>query len=472
MYFPLFLNVSNIRFLVVGAGNIALAKLDTILEFSDNILVIGEKINPQIENLAKENRIKLIKDSYDKKYLSQVDIIVAATDDKKVNQEISQDAKLQNKLINAVDDPDISNFIFGANIKRGEVILSIGTSGVSPVLARVLKQRLQKLLPENLPLLSEFLAQNKKLVKEKLNNLQARRLFWQEVIDGVISEEVLIGNLQKAQKLLEDKLENSQNKKEAAVYFIGAGPGDPELITLKAIKLLSKADIVLYDRLVSPEILNYARKDAIKINVGKTRDKHLYQQEEINLLIREYALKGNVVARLKGGDTGIFAHLGEEIDAIIDLNIPYQVVPGITAASGAAAYAGIPLTSRNSNKSVRFLAMYKQDFESEDYWRDLAKSDDSLVFYMSSHNLLEITQNLVKFGKKSDTPIAIIEQATTPYQKTYISSIQNFSKEFGEKKFTSPSLAIIGDVVNLGHKWREENLDGVYFQKIGGEHGN
>ena len=177
MYFPLFLNVSNIRFLVVGAGNIALAKLDTILEFSDNILVIGEKINPQIENLAKENRIKLIKDSYDKKYLSQVDIIVAATDDKKVNQEISQDAKLQNKLINAVDDPDISNFIFGANIKRGEVILSIGTSGVSPVLARVLKQRLQKLLPENLPLLSEFLAQNKKLVKEKLNNLQARRLF-------------------------------------------------------------------------------------------------------------------------------------------------------------------------------------------------------------------------------------------------------------------------------------------------------
>ncbi len=466
MYFPIFLNISKIRFLIVGAGNIALAKLETIAEFSDNILVVGKDFDAQIEDFANKKQIKLIKDSYDKKYLAQADIIVAATDDGVVNKQISIDAKAENKLINSVDDPHNSNFIFGANIKRDEIILAISTSGVSPVLARLLKQRLQKLLPENLTLLGEFLSKNKELAKEKLSDLQARRLFWQEVIDGVIGEEVLLGNVKKAQNLLEEKLLNAKNSREAAVYFIGAGPGDPELITLKAIKLLSKADVVLYDRLVSPEILAYTRKDAVKINVGKTRDKHLFQQEEINNLIRKYALEGNVVARLKGGDTAIFAHLGEEIEAIIDLKIPYQVVPGITAASGAAAYAGIPLTARNSNKSVRFLAMYKQDFASNEYWIDLAKSEDSLVFYMSSHNLGEITGNLVKYGKNPTTPIAIIEQATTIYQKTYITTIGDFIAKFGEKKFISPSIAIVGEVVGLGNKWYEENLDGIYFQKI------
>lgn len=466
MYFPLFLDIKKSKFLIIGAGSVALAKLETLLEFSDNISVVARNITEPMADALKKNSIVFIQDSYDAKYLADADVIIAATNDSKVNQQISIDAKSAKKLINSVDDPNNSNFIFGASIKKGDVILSVSTSGTSPVLARLLKKKLQSHLPENLLLLNQFLVRNKDLVKQKLTNLQARRLFWQDVIEGVIGNEALLGNEEKAQKLLEDQLEQKGNKKSAAVYFIGAGPGDPELITIKAINLLSKADIVLYDRLVSPEILSYARKDALKINVGKSKDKHLYEQDEINQLIRKYAVAGNVVARLKGGDSGIFARLSEEIEAIIDLNIPYQIVPGITAASGAAAYAGIPLTSRHSNKSVRFLAMYKQDFENENYWKDLAKSEDTLVFYMSSHNLGEIAQNLVKYGKKPETPIAIIEQATTPFQKTYISSIADFSAKFGEKKFVSPSLAIIGDVVNLGHKWREEVLEGNYFQNI------
>jgi len=474
MYFPLFLNITKAKFLVVGAGKVALAKLETILEFSDNILVIAEEISPQVSDLLSAQKIKFIQTSYDKKYLADADLIIAATDDHQVNHQISEDAETQNKLVNVVDDSQNSRFIFGANVKRGKVIMSVATSGVSPVLARLLKQKLQNILPENLTFLSDFLAKNKAAVKKKLTDLQARRIFWHDVIQGVIASEVLLGNFKKAQELLEEKLQKSANKKEAAVYFIGAGPGDPELITLKGINLLSRADIVLFDRLVSPEILSHARKDALKINVGKTRDIHRYTQDEINQLIRKFASEGNIVARLKGGDASIFAHLSEEIDAIKDLNIPYQIIPGITAASGAAAYASIPLTSRNSDKSVRFLTIYKNDLADEAYWRELARSSDTLVLYMSSHNLDEISAQLIAAGKNPLTPLAIIEQATTPFQKTYVTNLQNFSKDFGDKSFTSPSIAIIGEVVKQHeeYRWIEENFSGTYFKKLEERNGN
>ncbi len=468
MYFPLFLDISGVKFLVIGAGNIALAKLDTVLEFTHNLKIVSKEISPEIKALAKEKGFEVIQDSYDKKYLEGIDIIIAATDDHDVNTQASKDAKELNKLINVVDDPKNSRFIFGAGIKRGEISVFASTSGASPVLARLIKQKLQNLFPENFTFLSEFLSKNKDLVRKRLNDIQARRLFWQDVIQGIIADEVLLGNFDKAQKLLEEKLEKSDNKKEAAVYFIGAGPGDPDLITVKAIKLLSKADVVLYDRLVSPEILNYARKDAHKINVGKTRDLHRYTQEEINKLIRKLASEGNIVARLKGGDTSLFAHLSEEIETITDLEIPYQIVPGVTAASGAASYSGIPLTSRISNRSVRFLTIYKNDLVDEEYFKDLAKTNDSLVLYMSSHNLSEISKKLIVAGKNPQTPLAIIEQATTPYQKTNITTLENFDRDFGGKKFTSPSLTIIGEVVNQhnNYRWHEENLDGNYFKNL------
>lgn len=462
MYFPIFLNISNRKFLVIGAGQIALAKLETVLEFGGDVTVLAPEILEQIA----ENNVKIITDFYDKKYLSDFDIIIAATDNKSVNEQIAKDAKAQNKLINAVDEIDYSEFIFGSNFKRGKIILSAATSGISPVLARLLKKKLQNLLPENFVYLDEFLKRNKKLVKDKLSNIQARRLFWQKVIEGVIGQEVLSGNINKAQILLEEILQNSANKKEAAVYFISAGPGDPDLFTFKGANLLSKADVVLYDRLVAPEILAYARRDAVKINVGKTKDLHRYQQEEINQLLRKYAKAGNIVARLKGGDAAIFGRLSEEIAAIYDLNIPYQIVPGITAASGAAAYSGISLTSRNSNRSIRFLTIYNDDLVDELYWRELAKSNDSLALYMSSHNLNSIVNHLILAGKSSKTPLAVIEQATTKFQKTFVSNLENFNRDFSKKKFISPSIVIIGDVVDERYAWRDEVLTGKYFQDL------
>lgn len=460
------MNIGNLNFLIVGAGNIALAKLESLLEFNANVKVIAPNSIPQFDDLVRENNVEFIRDSYDKKYLKNIDIVISATNEIAVNQQIVNDAKELKILVNAVDDPQISDFIFGANVKKENIIISAGTSGMSPVLARVLKQKINLALPQNLDLLNNFILKNKDLVRKKLTNIQARRIFWQEALEGAIAAEIEAGNIENAQELFDKKFTDTENKSQGAVYFIGAGPGDPELITLKAINLLSRADVVLYDRLVNEEILHYARKDALKINVGKKRDFHRYKQEEINSLLKEYAAKGNIVARLKGGDSTIFARLSEEIDAIKDLGVKYQIVPGITAASAAGAYSGIPLTSRDSNKSVRFLTIYEQDLFDEKYFQNLAQSNDSLVLYMSSHNLGLIAKNLAKAGKDAQTPIAIIEQASTKFQKTFITNIANFEKDFGQKEFISPSLAIVGDIVNQheNYKWKEENLEGIYFK--------
>lgn len=470
MYFPLFLDITKSKFLLVGAGHIGLAKLETIVEFGGQALIVGQDILPQTQELATANNFEIIQDKYRKKYLKNVDIVIAATDDNKINNQIVKHATKLGKMINVVDDPKNSQFIFGAATRKGEITVSVSTAGVSPVMARLLKSRLHSALPVNLKSLSDFLVKNRQTVRDKLKDIQARRLFWQEALEGTVIAEIEAGNIDKAQNLLIEQLANHENHKQAAVYFIGAGPGDPELITLKAIKLLSKADVVLYDRLASNEILSYARKDALKINVGKICSNHRYTQEEINQLIVKYAKEGNIVARLKGGDTSIFARVSEEIDAILDLKIPYQIIPGVTSAAAAAAYSGFPLTSRDSNKSTRFLTIYKQDLIDENYWQELAKTNDSLALYMSSNNLSAITQNLIKYGKDPKTPLAIIEQASTPFQKTFISTLESFDKEFKDHKFVSPSITIVGDVVNYHQHqhWRQENLNvnGNYFDDI------
>ncbi|MFT6332052.1 MAG: uroporphyrin-III C-methyltransferase/precorrin-2 dehydrogenase/sirohydrochlorin ferrochelatase [Lentimonas sp.] len=467
-FFPLFLQTKQTKFLVIGAGNVGIAKLQTILEFSNDVRVVAKDIGEDAKNFIAENNVEFHEALYEKKFLEGFDVIIGATNDEEVNKEISDDSKELGKLISVVDDPEKSNFIFGALVKKKNITAAISTSGISPVLARFIKNKLTTALPQNLEVYDEFISRNRSLVKDKLSDLQARRIFWQEVFEGEIGNQIEEVNLNKAQELLEEKLENTANEKKSAVYFIGAGPGDPELITLKAIKLLSKADVVLYDRLVAPDILQYVRKDAIKINVGKVKAFHRYEQNEIGNLIRKYAKEGNIVARLKGGDPAIFARLEEEIDAIIDLKIPYQIVPAVSAALGAAAYSGIALTSRNVSRAVRFLTIYKEDFVNDEFWQDLAKTQDTLVFYMSSVNLGLVAKNLVKFGRDSKTQIAVIEQATTKFHKTFVSEIGAFE----QREFVSPSLAIIGDVVKgyEKYKWQEENLSGEYFGKLPERH--
>lgn len=470
MYFPLHLNVSEAKIVIFGAGDIAVAKAESILEFvqAKQITIIAKDTDSQHQNIISELKIKFIKQEYDKEQLLNFDIVIAATNSKQINRQIASEARKLKKLVNIVDDPQYSDFIFGANIKKSGITISMSTSGIAPVLARLLKQKILKILPNNLDLISDFLQENKEKIRKKLTNIQARRLFYQDFLDKEIVGEIQNFNLSKAQQTLDNLLENSDNQSRSAVYFISAGPGDEELITLKAIKLLSKADVVLYDRLVAPEILEYARKDALKINVGKKRDFHKFSQDEINQMIRKYALEGKIVARLKGGDSAFFSRISEEVLAIKDLNIPYQIVAGVTAASGAAASLGIGLTSRKNNKSVRFLTLYNDDLNDDEYFKQIAKTDDSLVLYMSSHNLTKITEKLLKNGFKKDVELLVVEQATTKFQKVYQSTISQAKTDFSDKKFISPSLVIIGDIVAdyQQNKWREENFEGIFFDQF------
>lgn len=465
-YFPLFYKLTSQKILLIGGGVIALSKLETLFAYSDDITVVAKEFLPETKEFLLKHKIAFLEEEFREELLSDSNIIVSATDDHVLNNQVAFKARALGKLVNVVDDVDNSDFIFPALVKRGNITIAASSSGVSPVLSRLLKQRIAKILPESFSNLDEFIKSKRAEVKARLTDLQARRLFWQEVIEGHIAEEILAGNQQKAEALFAEKLVKQNNAKQAALYLIGAGPGDPELITLKAINLLSRADIVLYDRLVASEILDYARKDALKINVGKTKNYHKCSQEEIHQLMRDYLAKGNIVARLKGGDVAIFAHLHEEIDIAKELEVPFQIVPGITAASGASAYSGIALTARNISKAVRYLSLYKEDMFNADYWQDLAKTEDSLVFYMSSTNVNLISAKLLEYGKAENTPIAVIEQATTKFQKSYISNLKNFSQEYGTREFKSPSLIIIGEVVRKNYSWREENHEGMFFPEL------
>ena len=468
-HLPIFVNTSQNAILLIGAGAIALAKLRLISDYSNNITVVSKEYSPLFVEYSKNLKIKLIKDSFKEEHLDGHDIIIAATNDKKANQEISDLSKKRNLLINVVDDSALCNFIFGAVVKRGKLNIAISSNGYAPVLARYVKQKIEFILPNNFAKLAEFFAKYRSLFKEKFKDIQARRLFMQDVIEGAIAEEIMSGNEKKSEKMLYEALDKKANKAQAAVYFIGAGSGDPELMSLKAIRLISKADIILHDRLVSPEIFNFARKDAEKINVGKKKDFHRYKQSEINELLRKYAKENHIVVRLKGGDPAIFARLDEEIDAIRDLNVPYQIVPAVTAASAAAASLGIPLTKRNVIRGTRFLTLYKNDLLRPEYWQELAKSEDSLVFYMSSHNIDKICENLILHGKDPQSSILLIEQATTPFQREYAASLADFNKKYGDIKFKSPSLIIIGNILQgyENYVWKERNENNIeYFEQL------
>lgn len=255
------------------------------------------------------------------------------------------------------------------------------------------------------------------------------------------------------------------------VYLIGAGPGNPDLITVKAVKILAAADIILSDRLVSPEILElYANSNAEIIYVGKECSKNASTpQSLINELMVEYALQNKIVARLKGGDVSVFSNILDELKALKKHKISYEIVPGITAALGAAAFAGIPLTARDHATSVRFLTYYRSEIVSEEYWKELAVTNDTLVFYMSKGNLSGLVEKFLDLKISEDKKIAVIEQATTPYQKVHTSSFENFNENFANKNFASPSLVIIGSVVNLHEKfsWLENSeQEGLYFKSV------
>lgn len=465
---PLFLNAEKHgAILVVGGGEIAAAKTEALASVGARVDIVSQDIEEAVALLCVKHDFKMTKDKYRRKYLKGRKIVVAATDNDDVNARIARDCNKRGILVNVVDNPPLCDFIFPALIRRGNLQIAVSSSGVSPVLARMVKHAIEQAVPINFTNLIKFMGDKKKTLREKLPKIQPRRLIGEDIYHGPIAEEVLSGNRAKADKMFDEMLEAYPKHKQAALYLVGAGPGNPELMTIKAIRLLSKADLILYDRLVSPVILEqYARKDAEKVFCGKTRDHHHKTQAQIDQMIEDHLRKGDVVVRLKGGDPGIYAHGAEEIAIAQKVGVPYQIVPGISAANGCAAYSGVPLTERGGALSVRFITLYKDMIQDDDFWMSIKYAkNETFVFYMSTPHYPFLCEKLMELGYSADTPMLVVEQGTTDQHRQYAFTIGTYSP----REFASPALLIVGDVARWAetYQWKDAPEEyGSYFPPI------
>jgi uroporphyrin-III C-methyltransferase/precorrin-2 dehydrogenase/sirohydrochlorin ferrochelatase len=461
-YFPIFLDTTDLTCLVVGGGEVAARKVELLLKTSAHITVVAPWVCDTVQRFATQEKIQLILRPYSESDLSNKQMVFVATDNSELNAQIHDHARAQKILVNVVDNTPLCQFITPSIVDRSPIIIAISSGGVAPVLLRYLRQKLESVIPQKISLLGQFSEKFRDSVKKRFKSVTERRYFWEDVLDGDIAENVLQGNEQLAEQKFLDKL-NAQDASKTAgeVYLVGAGPGDPDLLTFRALRLMQKADVVVYDRLVSQEILELVRRDAEKIYVGKAKSNHSVPQNEINELLAQKALAGNRVVRLKGGDPFIFGRGGEELETLIEQGVSFQVVPGITAASGAASYAGIPLTHRDHAKSVVFATGHLQDNSINLNWQGLAQPDQTIVFYMGLTGLPIICQELVKHGLAPTTPIAMVQSATTAEQKVVIGTLVDIQQKAEAAEIKPPALIIVGSVVSLHKKmnWfnRENN---------------
>ena len=450
-YFPLFLDARKLNVLIVGAGEVAARKLELIMKTPATITVVAPWVCDTVKQLVQNEKVTLIEREFENSDLTHKDMVFIATDKGDVNQHIHDLARANKVLVNVVDNTPLCQFITPSIVDRSPIVIAMSSGGVAPVLLRYLRQKLETVLPANLSRLGAFSEKFREKVKQTLNGVTARRYFWEDVLDGDIAEMVEKGQDSKADDAFELALQAAaQDKKvEGQVYLVGAGPGDPDLLTFRALRLMQKADVVVYDRLVSPQILELVRRDAEKIYVGKAKSNHTLPQDDINQLMVDEAKKGNRVVRLKGGDPFIFGRGGEEIQTLIQHGIDFQVVPGITAASGASSYAGIPLTHRDHAQSVVFATGHLKNGTIDLNWPALVQKNQTAVFYMGLTGLPIICEKLIEHRLDANTPIALVQSATTEKQAVLTGTLSNIVAKQEEAQLQPPTLIIVGSVVSL-----------------------
>ncbi len=452
-YLPIFLDVKNHECLIIGGGEVAARKVEMLLRAGAKIKVVAPELGQSMQRLLEQKKISHISAKFDPKQIKAPILIYAATNDEQVNKQVFEEASLKNIPVNVVDTPDLCSFITPSIIDRSPVVAAISTGGASPILARQIRARLESLIPATYGKLAELAASYREQVKAKIP-ADKRSRFWECMFNGHIPGLVFSGKNKEAvnelEKALTDPDKNCKTKGE--VYLVGGGPGDPDLLTFRALHLMQQADVVVHDRLISQAVLDLTRRDAKRIYVGKESDNHALPQEQINQLLVDLAKEGKRVLRLKGGDPFIFGRGGEEIDLLAENNVPFKVVPGITAASGMASYAGIPLTHRDYAQSVTFATGHLKDGTSDLNWEALAKPDQTLVFYMGLKGLPTICENLIAHGMPGDTPAALVQKATTPEQREFIGDLSNLPELVDKHKIKPPTLIIVGGVINLRKK--------------------
>lgn len=454
-YLPIFYQLKSQRCLVVGGGDIATRKASLLQRAGANVRVVALEISASMTKLLAQNpQSEQFQREFSASDLDGVALVIAATDDNAVNRQVSEQAKARHIPVNVVDNPELCTFILPSIVDRSPLVIAVSSGGQSPVLARLIRAKLETTIPASYGRLAQLVGQFRDQVKARYGDVNQRRGFWENVLSGPIAEYVFAGKEKDAEQMLQQLIANpdAPAPHKGEVYLVGAGPGDPDLLTFRALRLMQQADVVLYDRLVSPEILDLVRRDATRINVGKARSAHTVPQDEINEYLVELALKGHRVCRLKGGDPFIFGRGGEEIDRLAQAGIQFQVVPGITAASGCASYAGIPLTHRDYAQSVRFVTGHLKDGSLDLDWENLAREKQTLVFYMGLVGLPSICERLITHGLAGSTPIALVQQGTTRHQRVLVSDLANMPEVVKNQEVKPPTLIIVGDVVKLHDK--------------------
>ncbi|MCT8089032.1 uroporphyrinogen-III C-methyltransferase [Acinetobacter sp. C_4_1] len=447
--FPISLKLQQQPCLIVGGGRIAYRKAVLLAKAGAVIDVIAPEIENDLVEIVRASQGQYVQAPFSPDIpLRDYRLVIAATNDKATNVQVFEACEAEKILVNSVDDLPHCRFMVPAIIDRSPLVVSIATNGKSPVLSRQIRTQLEASIPHGMGKLADFSGKWRAAVKAKIENPDERRIFWEDLYASPLKEQVFNDNLAEADRLIEQALMEWKAPK-GEVYLVGAGPGDPELLTLKALRLMQQADVVIYDRLVSPAIMDLCRRDAEKVYVGKARSNHSVPQEGINALLVEYAAQGKRVCRLKGGDPFIFGRGGEEIQELFAAGVAFQVVPGITAASGCSAYAGIPLTHRDYAQSVRFLTGHLKEGSPELPWNELVYENQTLVLYMGLVGLEKICAQLIAHGQRPDMPVALISKGTTPDQKVVVGTLADIASKVTEHQIQAPTLTIIGEVVKL-----------------------
>lgn len=461
-YLPLFAELKEKPVLVIGGGDIAARKIMFLRRAGANVQVVAAALSEEVAALVERQEIQWRAHEFEEQQLDDVFLAIAATDDDALNQRVSAAANARYRLVNVVDNQPLCSVVFPSIVDRSPLLIAIFSGGSAPVLSRLIREKIEALLPTNLGRVAEAASYWRHHIKTHLTTTAARRHFWERVFNGRFASLMIAGNKAAADKALEEELHQPE-KRLGEIILVGAGPGDAGLLTLRGLQAVQKADVVFYDHLVTPEIRELVRRDAEMICVGKRAGEHLVPQHETNQMLVDAAREGKTVVRLKGGDPFIFGRGGEELQAAAAAGIPFQVVPGVTAAAGATAYAGIPLTHRDYAQSVTFVTgHYKADSAAHD-WSLLAQSRQTLAIYMGTMKAAEISAQLIAHGRDSNTPVAVISRGTRADQQTITGTLQQL--EALAKDAPMPALLVVGEVVQLHHQlaWFQQTTQADAF---------
>ena len=452
-YLPIFLAIKDEPCLLVGGSQAAEPKARLLLRAGARLVVVATALTPGLRELVGEPGVTWRRRAFREDDLDGMRLVIIAADDEALARTVAGAARQRGIPVNAVDRRSLCSFILPSILDRSPLVVAVSTSGAAPILARILRARLETIIPAELGRLARFIGEFRPAVLRRITDPALRRRFFEGIVDGPIGEQVLAGREDDARGALESALAECQGAGTAGeVYLVGAGPGDPDLLTFRALRLMQKADVVVYDRLVSKAVLDLTRRDAERIYAGKQPGYHAIPQHEINDLLARLALAGKRVLRLKGGDPFIFGRGGEEIETLAALGVPFQVVPGITAASGCAAYAGIPLTHREYAQSCIFVTGRRKIGEETLDWDSLVRPNQTVVIYMGLAGLEPICNGLLRHGLPPDTPAALIEQGTTSAQAVHTGTVGTLASIIEGKRPRAPTLVIVGEVVRLREK--------------------